>query len=326
VENQRLIVIVDGTWNRADPPPGVERTNAARIAQSIPRLGGDGVRQTVFYLEGIGTRGKADAHLKAYTGHGIRRLIRTCYLFLAHNWREGDQVFFVGVSRGSFVLRRLSEWIAERGLLAPGNLGELEADWLAFRDHGQTRQRAREITIRFFGAFDMVDALGVPLRGFRGWSAPKVGTRAPLLPAIVESARHALAADELRGAFDPTLWIVPPDDKRAVEQVWFAGAHGDVCGGFGNRALSDVSLEWMVGHARAAGLAIDEPQLAIDLSAEPTAQRKGLHLLLPVLDRRPLETSPHTESLHPSFLEKAKMEPYTRAPVVVSLRQKGVIP
>lgn len=324
--NQRLIVIVDGTWNRADPPPGVERTNAARIAQLIPRLDDNGVRQTVFYLEGIGTRGKADANLKAYTGHGIRRLIRDCYLFLAHNWREGDEVFFVGVSRGAFILRRLSEWIAERGLLSPPDLGGLEADWRAFRDGGPSGPPAREIPVRFFGAFDMVDALGVPLPGFRGWSAPKVGPREPVLPSTVQEARHALAVDELRGAFEPTLWIVPPDDERAVQQVWFAGAHGDVCGGFGNRALSDITLEWMVGQARAAGLAVDELRLAIDLGAEPTAQRKGLHLLLPVLERRPLETSPHTESLHPSLVEKAKMEPYARSPVVARLKEKGVLP
>lgn len=323
--SQRLIVIVDGTWNRADPPPGVRRTNAARIAQLIPTVGGDGLRQTLFYLEGIGTRGKADRFLKAYTAHGIRRLIRDVYLFLAHNWRPGDELHFIGVSRGAFILRRVSEWIAERGLLEPQRLSDLEADWEAFRDRAPATVKAREIPIRFFGAFDMVDALGVPLPGFRGWTRPHVGFHEPLLPANVQTARHALAADEDRDAFRPTIWKTSPGAERDLQQLWFPGAHGDVCGGFGKNELADVSLEWMLAEARAAGVQVAEPSLAPDLTADRTPPR-GIHRWLPVVPRRPLETSPLSESLHPSFTEKAKMEDYARGPVVVRLKQKGALP
>lgn len=323
--SQRLIVVVDGTWNRADPPPGVRRTNAARIAQLIPPVDAAGLRQTLFYLEGIGTRGKADRFLKAYTAHGIRRLIRDVYLFLAHNWRPGDEVHFIGVSRGAFILRRVSEWIAERGLLAPEHLPELGAEWLAFRDGDPAPRRGREIPIRFFGAFDMVDALGVPLIGFRGWTRPHVGVREPLLPENVQTARHALAADEDRDAFRPTIWKASPGTERDLQQLWFPGAHGDVCGGFGKNELADLSLEWMIGEARAAGLEVAEPSLAPDLTADRTPPR-GIHRWLPVVPRRPLETSPVSESLHLSFIEKAKMEHYARGPVVTRLKQKGALP
>ncbi len=316
--HQRLIVLVDGTWNRADPPPGVERGNAARIAQSLLAADPFGTRQTVAYIEGVGTGGPIDVHCKAYTGHGIVKKIREAYLFLAHNWKASDQIWLFGASRGAFVVRALGQWIAERGLLHPSELSLLRESWAAYRDRREEGPRGRSAAIRMIGAFDMVDALGIPIRGLREISRPRVGKRKPDLPPNVEAAYHALAFDEHRAAFRPTLWNVSPGDPRPVEQLWFAGSHGDVCGGFGKRGLSDIPLDWMIERARERGLAFDDDRLRDELrpnlALAPSTQRTGLHLLLKRVNRRPLETSPHTEALHESLVRKARdpADPYGR--------------
>ena len=80
-------------------------------------------------------------------------------------------------------------------------------------------------------------------------------------------ARHALAVDETRVKFAPTLWEAPTDDANApteddrVKQVWFEGAHSDVGGGYRDTGLSDTSLLWMAREAHEAGLVFDVPLL-----------------------------------------------------------------
>lgn len=311
--SQRLIVSIDGTWNRADPPPGVERTNAARITQTLASFDAEGRRQVVCYIPGIGTGGPIDVHLKAYSGHGIGRKIRDAYLFLAHNWSPGDEICLFGVSRGAFAVRALSEWIAEAGLLAPSQLNELTRSWNAYRDN-RPGPRGRAAPIRLIGAFDMVDALGIPFPGVRRLSRPRVGKREPVLAPNVEAAFHALAFDERRKAFRPTLWTLPSGDSRRLEQVWFVGAHGDVCGGFGRRGLSDIPLAWMAERLREFGAALDEERFAAelqpDLSLQPSPQRRGLHLLLPSVERRPLQAT--HESFHETWVRKVRdpQDPY----------------
>jgi hypothetical protein len=63
----------------------------------------------------------------------------------------------------------------------------------------------------------------------------------------VENAFHALAIDEHREDFIPTLWTKDPQapNTQNVEQVWFAGAHANIGGGYEEHGLSDISLAWM---------------------------------------------------------------------------------
>ena len=69
-------------------------------------------------------------------------------------------------------------------------------------------------------------------------------------------ARHALSIDENRADFDRVIWGSASTNgpKRSngypewLEQVWFAGNHSDVGGGYpeNEARLSDISLDWMV--------------------------------------------------------------------------------
>ena len=74
---------------------------------------------------------------------------------------------------------------------------------------------------------------------------------------MVENAYHALAIDERRTPFVPTLWMHKPKPGQTIEQVWFCGVHSDVGGGYPECGPSDIALDWMIDKARGVGLAFD---------------------------------------------------------------------
>ena len=120
--------------------------------------------------------------------------------------------------------------------------------------------------ITFVGVWDTVSAYGLPIeeltRGIDGWVWP-LSMPNYRLSERVRCARHALALDEERDSFQPLLWdeaheadleakgAVPPG---RMQQVWFAGVHANVGGGYADDRLSLVPLEWMMAEAAKAGL------------------------------------------------------------------------
>ncbi|MEM1227931.1 MAG: DUF2235 domain-containing protein [Planctomycetota bacterium] len=91
----------------------------------------------------------------------------------------------------------------------------------------------------------------------------------------IQQAFHALSVDDERQAFKPVLWIEQKEElddmrrptgkivrKQNVQQVWFAGMHANVGGGYGKDNLAYVSLSWMMRHAHNAGLDFEESSLA----------------------------------------------------------------
>ena len=73
--------------------------------------------------------------------------------------------------------------------------------------------------------------------------------------------RNAVAIDERRLLFRNIPWQASPDQD--IQEVWFAGAHADVAGGYSNEdsGVSDLSLEWMLREAMDAGLHVSEAAL-----------------------------------------------------------------
>jgi uncharacterized protein (DUF2235 family) len=127
--------------------------------------------------------------------------------------------------------------------------------------------------IRFVGVWDTVAAYGLPLtemtRGIDKWVWPMSMPNYRLSPKV-EHARHALALDDERDTFHPLLWD-EVEERRMVEsgevepgrmlQVWFAGMHSDVGGGYADDALAHVPLHWMMSEAEAAGLRFKQREL-----------------------------------------------------------------
>jgi hypothetical protein len=75
-----------------------------------------------------------------------------------------------------------------------------------------------------------------------------------------EYAFHALAIDEHRKAFLPTLWTnegatqAKPRAIDRTEQRWFVGAHANVGGGCFDDPLGQIPLQWIEGKATTLGL------------------------------------------------------------------------
>jgi uncharacterized protein (DUF2235 family) len=114
----------------------------------------------------------------------------------------------------------------------------------------------RPVLIQMIGVWDTVGSLGVPsLIG--GVDPLRYGFLDTKLNAQVKSAYHAMAIDERRLSFPPTLWDGEPAPEQVVEQVWFTGCHSSVGGGCPDAGLSDITLKWMLGKCKDQGLEID---------------------------------------------------------------------
>ncbi|HET6151629.1 MAG TPA: DUF2235 domain-containing protein [Marmoricola sp.] len=274
---KRLVVCCDGTWNKAD---SVDVTNIEKIAltvQSNPGMTGD-VQQLVYYVSGVGTGGyEADKLLGGGFGFGLLHNMIECYRFLALNYEPDDEIFLFGFSRGAYTARSLGGMIADIGLLTRNALveGRLRDAVFLYRrvdpPEGAIGESVDEFRhdhchaapVRFLGVFDTVGALGVP--GIA--KAPQFHD--VQLSGRVKVARHAMAIDEKRLKFAPTLWEAPAHAKAPeaegpdVKQVWFEGVHSDVGGGYAQTGLSDTALLWMVREAHSAGLVFDVPLLGL---------------------------------------------------------------
>ena len=121
------------------------------------------------------------------------------------------------------------------------------------------------IDIDFLGVWDTVGALGLPFGNFPILGKADMQFLNTGIRVSNKFAFHAMAIDEHRKAFAPTLWTVDylngtprPHHHRTlsqVEQRWFVGAHANVGGGYENDLLAQTPLKWMMDKATARGLA-----------------------------------------------------------------------
>jgi len=286
---RRLVVCFDGTWNSADSDKA--DTNVALIARAIHAMQDTGgVQQSVLYLRGVGATGlEAQRIIEGATGLGIDDNIRSGYMFLAQNYLPGDEIFLFGFSRGAFTARSVAGFIGCCGLLKRQKLGDLGKAWNYYRGGGD-RSPAKfmascnsdchiDVTVRFLGVWDTVGALGIPTHILGAIVNPQYGFHDTTPSRIVKHGCHALAIDEERDEFVPTLWTGKAPDGCVIEQVWFAGVHSDVGGGYVDRILADIPLVWMARKAEADGLAMDwsvlpDPAALLPLASQHDA-RKG---------------------------------------------------
>lgn len=283
---KRLIVCCDGTWDDTDDQR--TDTNVFRIARAIHATQETGgVMQIVLYLRGVGTSGlRIERLFEGGTGAGVDENIRSAYMFIAQNYIPGDEIFLFGFSRGAYTARSLVGWINACGILERRSLGCLPQAWAYYRsDPPPPRRRSprdflseveadihADAKVKFVGVWETVGALGVPGGLFSQENARKFGFHDTSPSAAMEHGCHALAIDEHRHDFVPTLWTEPAPAGVTIEQVWFAGAHSDVGGGYRTRALADIPLVWMAQKAQADGLVLDwkllpDPAALQDLGA-----------------------------------------------------------
>lgn len=221
-----------------------------------------------FYLAGIGTwaqnqplsvttsggffrRIKANitATIDQAVGTSFRSHVIAGYQFIMRYFSDGDDIYIFGFSRGAYTARFLAEMVQTIGLLSQGNEEMILFAWSTFSEYQQSRGRdpqtpedqarvlymnefqttfCREnVKIYFLGLFDCVNSVGqfeIPWfrKSYRNIANPS---------AI--HIRHAVSIHERRLKFKPALFtqdgIV---DRTNVKEVWFAGNHGDVGGGW----------------------------------------------------------------------------------------------
>jgi len=259
---KRLVVCFDGTWNRPDDKGN--STNVVKIMRAIRDAAEDGTQQVTFYDKGVGTGGPIDRFLGGATGRGVGENVRDGYRFLANNYVPGDEVYIFGFSRGAFTGRSLAGFIGACGLLDKHSMGELMRTWEFYRTPPHKRSPTEqaeiqglgqgEIRIKCVGVWDTVGALGMPVESLKWMNRGKYAFHDTTLGANIDCALHAMAIDEKRGPFAPTLWQGPEgghrDRDQIVEQVWFSGVHSNVGGSYEDAGLSDLALDWMIKRVR----------------------------------------------------------------------------
>lgn len=283
---RNLVIMLDGTGNEL----GRNLSNILKLY----RIARKDESQLCYYSPGVGTvslpnpwarfRQKANGVLGLATGYGLDANVLGAYRFLVENWREGDRIYLFGFSRGAWTARVLAGLIHMLGLLYPEQLNMCDSALGTYKRAAQDNDlpsvwhfarviRSRRVTIEFVGVWDSVASVLVPRKD--RLYIPSLET----LPYTrnnpsVAIFRHALAIDERRRMFRVAVWdegqaFEPnPFNKRLnrkqdVKQMWFAGVHSDVGGGYPETesALSKYPLIWMVEEAAAAGLKIQSRML-----------------------------------------------------------------
>ena len=281
--SKRIIICADGTWNR--PEKDLKKdypTNVLRLARAVKPVGSGGVDQQVFYDWGVGSY--YDKVGGGVTGRGLNKNIMDDYRYIVQNYSPGDDIYLFGFSRGAYTVRSLSGLINNCGILKRPDAKLIHAAFehykrssaayaprgaksVAFRRAHSHRSRE----VKFIGVWDTVGAMGIPF-SFLGLFDDKDEFYDTKIGSNVRVARHALAIDELRKDFEPTVWW--PRDNLDLKQVWFAGAHSNVGGSYkpdhDGSLLSDIALDWMMRQAQIAGLTL-EPHLRRALRPNATA-------------------------------------------------------
>lgn len=281
---KRIAVFLDGTWNTVN-----DDTNVWRMKALCAPTSADGLTQCVYYNTGVGTR-FGEKVRGGMLGYGLNENIIEAYEWLIENYNSGDEIFIFGFSRGAYTARSLSGLISKCGLLMPGaplsdnqlyaryrrasaarTIRTLQSEQKAGQTDFDLEEQwmlkySQAIDIEFIGVWDTVGALGIPFGNIPGFGKSDMQFLNTGLRVSNKFAFHALAIDEHREAFAPTLWTKdtpkvpdsddpPPRPLDQVEQRWFVGAHANVGGGYQNDLLAQVPLKWIIGKATQHGLA-----------------------------------------------------------------------
>ncbi|KAF3941852.1 hypothetical protein ABW19_dt0205156 [Dactylella cylindrospora] len=286
--NKRLVIACDGTWQdsagdlddgKVKPP-----TNVTRICRAIKTESRSDVPQIVYYQAGPGTSNNPfDKIVGGAVGAGVAQNMRECFSFLSNNYTPGDEIFFIGFSRGAFTARSVASMVANLGILTKKGLEYFAvimkdyqhryekgykspqpdlpfsnkpsaADLRYLEELYRRGMTIPNVRIKAIGVWDTVGALGIPRIGW----LQKMGIQSRRMDEMmfydttlspqVEYAFQALALDERRGPFSPTVWELPKGSPTVLKQTWMPGEHSNVGGGWEDQNLADVSLAWMISN------------------------------------------------------------------------------
>lgn len=286
---RRLVLLFDGTWSQPE-----SSTNVERLRRLIAPRDGAGIEQRINYVPGVGVKPGIGHWLGGAFGYGFTGTVMDGYRWLCNTWRDGDELYLFGFSRGAYTARSLCGMLCKCGLLqregdTPVSEDDVSSAYALYRDpeskpHGPAAMAFRAshsflIDIHYVGVWETVGLLGIPdIGAWFPFSAARYRFHDTELSRLVKYAYQALALDEHRADFAPALWTrnpytLAPDESCTmkkleqieVEQRWFIGAHADVGGGYAHDGagrtpdpLPDLSLAWLQCKAMQCGLACTE--------------------------------------------------------------------
>lgn len=239
--NSKIIICLDGTGN--DPEDAVQESgkdgrleddNISNVLKLHLLAGGklnniqNNPRQQTYYYSGVGTRGTIFRRTLAslFAKVSPKLIMKKAYNDLCENYKEGDEIFIFGFSRGAAIARMLACKISDKGV------------------------KEYKTKIKFLGVWDTVASIGMPNLDDNTRPISDVVFENGTIANAIEYAVHLVAIDETRKAFRPVLMNV----SNKIEEIWFAGVHSDVGGGYYSDGLSDISLEFMIKRASHCGL------------------------------------------------------------------------
>jgi uncharacterized protein (DUF2235 family) len=278
---KNVVVCCDGTANEF----AQDRTNVVKLFSTLIH---DPDRQVLFYQPGLGTmepahelspfRRRLARLLGQAVGYGLEDDIRNAYVFVMDQLNEGDRLFLFGFSRGAYTVRAVASLLHMYGLIPKGNAplvpyairmmlaihrlgddpGSREKVHAYFQLADDFKETFSATTCKpwFVGVWDTVSSVG--------WYENPLHFPFAANNPDIEIGRHAISLDERRAFFRTNVWIPPQDPSRPrgpkdLKQVWFAGVHADVGGGYpeAESGLAKVALEWMLDEANDKGLLVD---------------------------------------------------------------------
>lgn len=275
---KNLVLCCDGTANEF----ARDRTNVIKLFSALQH----DANQVAYYHPGLGTMeppGALTGFAKGITrllgkaiGYGLEADVRDAYVFLMNNFEPGDRIFLFGFSRGAYTVRVVASLLHMYGLLPKGNEPVVPYAIRMMNDN-QRRSAGGEqrfalaaqfkqtfstaCTPWFVGVWDTVSSVG--------WIANPLRVPFSANNPDIAHGRHAIAIDERRAFFRQNLWRPGPPQPgpKDLKQVWFAGVHCDVGGGYpeAESGLSKIALEWMLAEAQACGLALDKARTELVL-------------------------------------------------------------
>lgn len=291
---RNIVVCCDGTANQF----AKDNTNVIKLYAALTD---DPARQLIFYHPGIGTREAPGAlssigrwltiKLGQAFGYGLERDITETYAFIMNNYRADDRLFVFGFSRGAYTVRAVASLLHAFGILRAGHETSIPyairllnavakskpGDFEAFhiQDDFKATFASADCKPYFVGIWDTVSSVG--------WIGNPLHVPYATNNPDIQIGRHAVSIDEHRAFFRQNLWRPSPDPARPsgprdVKQVWFAGVHCDIGGGYaaGESGLSKITLRWMLREAEAKGLLVEpmrrDAVIAAGQGPDPTAK------------------------------------------------------
>ena len=285
--SRNLIVFIDGTNNDKK-----SNTNIWKLYTLATRQACSGEPVIPYYHEGVGTS-FGNLILGSLTGQGVDSQIKKAYHFLVETYQPGDRIFIFGFSRGAYIARSLNGLIEFAGLLKneqsdlplntrvnalyqmyhQNNDGKPKFEkrlyqriqknsrqYHAYRcDEAVENQFPKfrcgdKVKVAAIGVFDTVPALGFSRDDYPDDHRTNL---------FADEGYHAMAIDEQRNDFRPLRFDDRIMPEQTLEEVWFAGAHADVGGGYGdNTGLEWVTRNWMLERFKKYNIFYDEPNQA----------------------------------------------------------------